>query len=230
MCVDYRQLNSNTVPDSYPLPRIDELLARLQGSRIFSKLDLRDGYHQLQMNKADQFKTAFTCRYGTFHWTVMPFGLSTAPSTFQRVMNVVMWDLLDECVLVYLDDILIFSKTVAEHRVALRKVFQRLRDNKLNLKESKCNLFLDQVAFLGHVINSEGVSVDPGKIDAVAAWPTPQNVTHVQQFVGLCNYYRRFISNFASIAAPLTELTKNKVPFVWGPAQQESFATLLKLM
>ncbi len=126
MCIDYRALNSNTIPDSYPLPRIDELLARLSGATIFSKLDLRDGYHQLPVAISDQFKTAFTCRYGTFEWRVLPFGLNNAPSTFQRVMNMVFWDLLDDCVLVYLDDILIFSKSVEGHKVALRKVFKRL--------------------------------------------------------------------------------------------------------
>lgn len=126
MCIDYRALNSNTIPDSFPLPRIDELLARLAGATVFSKLDLRDGYHQLPVTVADQFKTAFTCRYGTFEWRVMPFGLNNAPSTFQRVMNLVFWDLLDDCVLVYLDDILIFSRSIEDHKVALRKVFTRL--------------------------------------------------------------------------------------------------------
>lgn len=146
--------------DVFPLPRIDELLQRLDGSCIFSKLDLRDGYHQIPMKESDRQKTAFTCRYGSYQFTVMPFGLSSAPSTFQRMMNRVFFDLLDEGVLCYLDDLLIYSKTVEQHKIVLDKVFSLLARHKLYIKESKCHLFLEKVNFLGHVVTKEGVSLE----------------------------------------------------------------------
>ena len=142
MCIDYRALNANTVLDSYPIPRIDDLFGRLHGAKVFSKLDLRDGYHQIEMAPEDRYKTAFCTRYGQYEWTVMPFGLCNAPSTFQRTMNNVFFDLLDSCVVVYIDDILIYSKTVEQHKIDLAKVFALLEKNKLRLKESKCSLFL----------------------------------------------------------------------------------------
>ena len=179
MCIDYHALNKNTITDSYPLPRIDEMLTRLKGARYFSRLDLRDGYHQLPMALQDVPKTAFSCRYGTFEYLVMPMGLTNAPSTFQRVMNHVFFDLLDDCVIVYLDDILIFSRTKEEHLTALNKVFSRLAQFKLVLKESKCSLFLKSVAFLGYVVSSEGISVQKGKIAAVQDWPQPKNLTEL---------------------------------------------------
>lgn len=160
MCIDYRMLNGQTKEDFFPLPRIDELLQRLDGALIFSKLDLRDGYHQIPMAEEDKVKTAFTCRYGTYHFTVMPFGLSSAPSTFQRMMNRVFFELLDNGVLCYLDDLLIYSRTVEEHKVLLDKVFSILQQNKLYIKESKCHLFLESVNFLGHVVSSKGVSLE----------------------------------------------------------------------
>lgn len=176
MCIDYRALNSQTVPDSFPLPRIDELLARLQGAKYFSKLDLRDGYHQIPVAEDSQPLTAFTCRYGTYEWLVMPFGLCNAPGTFQRVMNHVFFDLLDRGVLVYLDDILIYSRTQDEHVKVVDEVFRLLEKHKLYIKESKCALFLEQVEFLGHVISHNGVAVDQGKTDAIRDWPVPSTV------------------------------------------------------
>ena len=143
MCIDYRMLNQQTVSDSFPLPRIDELLQRLDGSCVFSKLDLRDGYHQIPMKPSDTAKTAFTCRYGTFEFLVMPFGLSNAPSTFQRMMNVLFFELLDAGVVCYLDDLLIYSKTIRDHVLLLNRVFSILAQNKLFLKDSKCHLFLE---------------------------------------------------------------------------------------
>ena len=179
MCIDYRALNSQTKLDVYPLPRLDELMQRLDGAIIFSKFDMRDGYHQIPMDPNDKVKTAFTCRYGTFQFTVMPFGLSSAPSTFQRMMNNIFFELLDEGVVCYLDDLLVYSRSVQEHLVLLDKVFGLLQKHKLYLKESKCSLFLDRVNFLGHVVSAEGVSMESGKIDAVRAWPVPKTVTHV---------------------------------------------------
>ena len=171
LCVDYRALNKNTIVDSYPLPRIDELLSRLQGARYFSRLDLRDGYFHVPVADQDVHKTAFSCRYGTYEYLVMPFGLMNAPSTFQRIMNQVFFDMLDRNVIVYLDDILIFTKTEQEHRKVLAEVFRRLAHYSLYVKEKKCALFLRQVEFLGHIVTEEGISVQSGKIDAVRDWP-----------------------------------------------------------
>ena len=204
MCIDYRLLNGQTQPDVFPLPRIDELLQRLDGATIFSKLDLRDGYHQIGMHGPDRIKTSFTCRYGTFMFNVMPFGLNNAPATFQRAMNQVFFKLLDNGVLCYLDDLLIFSKDVESHKKLLDEVFQLLQVNKLYIKEKKCHLFLNQVNFLGHVVDSRGVSLESGKVDVIRDWPAPTNVNQVQQFLGLCNYYRRFVLRFSEIASPLS--------------------------
>ena len=165
------------------------------------------------MHPAHSHRTAFTCRYGTFEWLVMPFGLNNAPSTFQRVMNKLFMPLLDKGVVVYLDDILIYSKTIEEHKNLLHHIFSILASNKIFLKESKCNLFLESIEFLGHTINSEGVHVHQGKIDAISNWPTPSNLNEVQQFLGLCNYYRKFIKDFSLIARPLTHLTRKNVSF-----------------
>lgn len=160
------------------------------------------------MRVSDRVKTSFTCRYGTYQFTVMPFGLTGAPSTFQRVMNNIFFDLLDKGVLVYLDDVLVYSKTVEEHVRLLDEVFAIFQKYKLYLKESKCSLFMSRVNFLGHVVSAEGVSLESGKVDVVQKWPVPQTVTHVQQFLGLCNYYRRFIVRFSEVAGPLTLLTR----------------------
>ena len=171
MCIDYRSLNSNTVTDSWPLPRIDEMLARLKGARYFSKLDLRDGYHQIPIAESDRFKTAFTCRYGTFEFTVMSFGLKNAPSHFQRSMNMLLSDLLDVCVLVYMDDILIYSKSAEQHVAHVKQVFARLSAKGWHCKQSKCALFLPSVEFLGHVVSADGVRVVESKVEAVRSWP-----------------------------------------------------------
>ena len=179
MCIDFRSLNSNTVTDSWPLPRIDEMLARLHGAKHFSKLDLRDGYHQIPIEESDRAKAAFTCRYGTFEFVVMPFGLKNAPSHFQRSMNMLLSDLLDECVLVYMDDILIFSKSAEEHVAHVKRVFQRLNEKGWHVKQKKCALFLPEVEFLGHVVSAEGIKVANDKVDAVANWLQPSCVRDV---------------------------------------------------
>ena len=213
MCFDYQQLNSNTVVDAYPLPHIDKLLLRLDGAKVFSKLDLCDGYHQLPIAKDDQLKTAFTTRYGTFQWTVMPFGLCNAPSTFQRVMNQVFFMLLDHSVVVYLDDILIYSHTIAAHCALLKEVFALLAKYQLHVKESKCHLFLSNVEFLGYLVDSRGITMQPGKVVAIKEWVVPMSINEVQQFLGLANYYRRFIFRFSELASPLTRLTRKEVKF-----------------
>ncbi|KAL0561078.1 hypothetical protein IC582_001496 [Cucumis melo] len=226
LCIDYRELNKVTVKNRYPLPRIDDLFDQLQGATVFSKIDLRSGYHQLRIKDEDVPKTAFRSRYGHYEFIVMSFGLTNAPAVFMDLMNRVFREFLDTFVIVFIDDILIYSKTEAEHEEHLRMVLQTLRDNKLYAKFSKCEFWLKQVSFLGHVVSKAGVSVDPAKIEAVTGWTRPSTVSEVRSFLGLAGYYRRFVENFSRIATPLTQLTRKGVPFVWSKACEDSFQTL----
>jgi transposase InsO family protein len=226
MCIDYRSLNANTLRNAYPIPRIDDLLDRLLGAQVFSKLDLAAGYHQVQVKEEDRHKTAFRSRYGLFEYTVMPFGLCNAPATFMRAMNEIFHPLLDACVVVYLDDILVFSRNMRDHAKHLRAVLATLRANQFYAKPSKCVFAVPQVDFLGHVVSGSGVHTDPSKTDAIRDWPTPRNMHEVQCFLGLANYYREFVPAFADIAAPLTDLTRKETVFLWGEAHQHAFDTL----
>ncbi|KAL0546240.1 hypothetical protein IC582_016146 [Cucumis melo] len=226
LCIDYRELNKVTVKNRYPLPRIDDLFDQLQGATVFSKIDLRSGYHQLRIKDEDVPKTAFRSRYGHYEFIVMSFGLTNAPTVFMDLMNRVFREFLDTFVIVFIDDILIYSKTEAEHEEHLRMVLQTLRDNKLYAKFSKCEFWLKQVSFLGHVVSKAGVSVDPAKIEAVTGWTRPSTVSEVRSFLGLAGYYRRFVENFSRIATPLTQLTRKGAPFVWSKACEDSFQTL----
>nr|AAO45752.1 pol protein [Cucumis melo subsp. melo] len=226
LCIDYRELNKVTVKNRYPLPRIDDLFDQLQGATVFSKIDLRSGYHQLRIKDEDVPKTAFRSRYGHYQFIVMSFGLTNAPAVFMDLMNRVFREFLDTFVIVFIDDILIYSKTEAEHEEHLRMVLQTLRDNKLYAKFSKCEFWLKQVSFLGHVVSKAGVSVDPAKIEAVTGWTRPSTVSEVRSFLGLAGYYRRFVENFSRIATPLTQLTRKGAPFVWSKACEDSFQTL----
>ncbi|KAL0554344.1 hypothetical protein IC582_008263 [Cucumis melo] len=226
LCIDYRELNKVTVKNRYPLPRIDDLFDQLQGATVFSKIDLRSGYHQLRIKDEDVPKTAFRSRYGHYEFIVMSFGLTNAPAVFMDLMNRVFREFLDTFVIVFIDDILIYSKTEAEHEEHLRMVLQTLRDNKLYAKFSKCEFWLKQVSFLGHVVSKAGVSVDPAKIEAVTGWTRPSTVSEVRSFLGLAGYYRRFVENFSRIATPLTQLTRKGTPFVWSKACEDSFQTL----
>ncbi|KAA0060847.1 pol protein [Cucumis melo var. makuwa] len=226
VCIDYRELNKVTVKNRYPLPRIDDLFDQLQGATVFSKIDLRSGYHQLRIKDEDVPKTAFRSRYGHYEFIVMSFGLTNAPAVFMDLMNRVFREFLDTFVIVFIDDILIYSKTEAEHEEHLRMVLQTLRDNKLYAKFSKCEFWLKQVSFLGHVVSKDGVSVDPAKIEAVTGWTRPSTVSEVRSFLGLAGYYRRFVENFSRIATPLTQLTRKGAPFVWSKACEDSFQTL----
>ncbi|KAL0554397.1 hypothetical protein IC582_008317 [Cucumis melo] len=226
LCIDYRELNKVTVKNRYPLPRIDDLFDQLQGATVFSKIDLRSGYHQLRIKDEDVPKTAFRSRYGHYEFIVMSFGLTNAPAVFMDLMNRVFREFLDTFVIVFIDDILIYSKTEAEHEKHLRMVLQTLRDNKLYAKFSKCEFWLKQVSFLGHVVSKAGVSVDPAKIEAVTGWTRPSTVSEVRSFLGLAGYYRRFVENFSRIATPLTQLTRKGAPFVWSKACEDSFQNL----
>ncbi|KAA0025802.1 pol protein [Cucumis melo var. makuwa] len=195
--IDYRELNKVTVKNRYPLPRIDDLFDQLQGATVFSKIDLRSGYHQLRIRDSDIPKTAFRSRYGHYEFIVMSFGLTNAPAVFMDLMNRVFKDFLDSFVIVFIDDILIYSKTEAEHEEHLRQVLETLRANRLYAKFSKCEFWLKKVSFLGHVVSSEGVSVDPAKIEAVTNWPRPSTVNEIRSFLGLASYYRRFVEDFS---------------------------------
>ncbi|GJS62819.1 reverse transcriptase domain-containing protein [Tanacetum coccineum] len=211
MCIDYRKLNKLTVKNRYPLPRIDDLFDQLQGLRYFSKIDLRSGYHQLRVYEDDIPKTAFRTRYGHFEFTVMPFGLTNAPTIFMDLMNRVCKPYLDKFIIVFINDILIYSKSKEEHEIHLRLVLELLRKEKLYAKFSKCEFWLQEVHFLGHVVNLNGIHVDPSKIEAVKKWKAPTTPSEIRSFLGLAGYYRRFIANFSKIAKPLTSLTqKNK--------------------
>nr|ABA97610.1 retrotransposon protein, putative, Ty3-gypsy subclass [Oryza sativa Japonica Group] len=226
MCVDYRSLNEVTIKNKYPLPRIDDLFDQLKGAKVFSKIDLRLGYHQLKIRTGDIPKTAFSTRYGLYEFTVMSFGLTNAPAYFMNLMNKVFMDYLEKFVVVFIDDILIYSKDEEEHAEHLRLVLEKLRKHKLYAKFSKCEFWLKEVAFLGHVISAGGVAVDPTKVEAVTEWKAPKSVTEIQSFLGLAGYYRRFIEGFSKIARPMTQLLKKEKKFVWSEQCQESFEQL----
>ena len=230
MCVDYRALNKQTVKNTYPLPRIDELLDRLHNAKVFSKLDLRSGYHQIKIQEDDIPKTAFRTRYGLYEFLVLPFGLTNAPATFMCLMNDVFKEELDSIVIIYLDDILIFSENEEQHKIDLERVLRKLEQHKLYAKLSKCEFFKSEVAFLGHVISEKGIAVDPSKVKSIVDWPNLTCVNDIQSFLGLVNYYRRFIRNLAKIAAPLTELLKKDNPFVWSSLQESAFRMLKQVM
>ncbi|GJU98302.1 putative reverse transcriptase domain-containing protein [Tanacetum coccineum] len=221
-----RELNKLTVKNRYLLPRVDDLFDQLQGSQFFSKINLRSGYHQMRVHEDDIPKTTFRTRYGYFEFTVMPFGLTNAPAIFMDLMNRVCRPYLDKFVIVFIDDILIYSKTQEEHVEHLRLVLELLKKEKLYAKFSKCEFWLREVQFLGHVINGNGIHVDPSKIEAVKNWKAPRTPTEVRSFLGLAGYYRRFIENFSKIAKSLTILTQKSKTFNWGEEQEYAFQTL----
>ncbi|GJU63510.1 putative reverse transcriptase domain-containing protein [Tanacetum coccineum] len=226
MCIDYRELNKLTVKNRYPLPRIDDLFDQLQGSSVYSKIDLRSGYHQLRVREEDIPKTAFRTRYGHYEFQVMPFGLTNAPAVFMDLMNRVCKPYLDKFVIVFIDDILIYSKSKKEHEEHLKLILELLKKEELYAKFSKCEFWIPKVQFLGHVIDSEGIHVDPAKIESIKDWTSPKSPTEIRQFLGLAGYYRRFIEGFSKIAKPMTKLTQKKVKFEWGDKQEAAFQLL----
>ena len=225
-CVDYRKLNAVTRKDSYPLPRIDDALDSLSGSRFFSTLDLQSGYHQVAMHPNSKDKTAFISHSGLYEFNVLSFGLTNAPPNFQRLMNKVLHGLDWKICLIYIDDIIIFSSTFQEHLHRLALVFSRLREANLKLKPSKCKFASHSVDFLGFVVSSDGISPNPDKIEAVRSFPVPTSVKELRSFLGLSNYYRRFVEGFSKIASPLNRLTRKDAVFSWSPECQSAFQTL----
>ncbi|GJZ27886.1 putative nucleotidyltransferase, ribonuclease H [Tanacetum coccineum] len=226
MGIDYRELNKLTIKNRYPLPRIDDLFDQLQGSSVYSKIDLRSGYHQLRVRDEDIPKTAFRTRYRHYEFQVMPFGLTNAPAVFMDLMNRVCKPYLDKFVIVFIDDILIYSRNKEEHANHLRIILELLKKEKLYAKFSKCDFWIHIVQFLGHLIDSQGLHVDPAKIEAVKNWTSPTTPTEIRQFLGLAGYYRRFIKDFSKIAKSLTELTQKNKKYIWGEDQESAFQLL----
>ena len=206
-------MNRVTIRNQYPLPRIDDLFDQLQGAKVFSKIDLRSGYHQLRVHDEDVPKTTFRTRYGNFELLVMPFGLTNAPAAFMDLMNRIFRPYLDQFVIVFIDNILIYSGSGEEHVEHLRIVLQTLREHRLYAKLSKCQFWHDSVAFLGHIVSAEGFSVDPQKVEAILNWKPPMSVMEIRSFLGLAGYYRKFVEGFSKIAAPLTRLTRKEDRF-----------------
>ena len=225
-CIDYRKLNLVTKGDCYPLPRMDDCFDSLSGAKWFSTLDLASGYWQIPVHPKDREKTAFISKSGLYEFKVLPFGLSNAPSTFERCMESVLRNLQWQTCLIYLDDIIVFGKTFEEHIERLREVLCRLQQAGLKLKPSKCRLFKKSVLFLGHTISEEGLSTDPKKTEALRSWPEPTSVTEIRSFLGFCSYYRRFVRNFSHIARSLSNLTSKNVKFSWSEECQKAFDEL----
>uniref|UniRef100_A0A2N9I4D7 Reverse transcriptase n=1 Tax=Fagus sylvatica TaxID=28930 RepID=A0A2N9I4D7_FAGSY len=223
MCVDCRAINNITVKYRHPIPRLDDMLDELHGSCIFTKIDLKSGYHQIRMKEGDEWKTAFKTKYGLYEWLVMPFGLTNAPSTFMRLMNHALRAFLGRFVVVYFDDILVYSKSLDEHIDHLHCVLTVLRKEKLYANLKKCSFCLDKVVFLGFVVGAKGIAVDEEKVKAIKEWPTPKSITEVRSFHGLASFYRRFVKDFSTLAAPLTEIVKKSVGFKWGSEQDRAF-------
>lgn len=227
LCLDFRLLNKLIKPTSYPLPRVDDILASLNGAKYFSCLDLANSYHQIELDPKDRHKTAFRTPFGLFEWNSLPQGLSVSGGHFQAIMN----DVLRGCeafAFVYLDDILIFSSSQEEHFKHLQIVFEKLRQNCLKLKLKKCHFFKQSVKYLGHVVTADGIIPDDDKVEALKRLETPRNLRDVRSFLGACGYYRKFLKHYAEITAPLTRLTQKNVPFVWDEACENSFQEVIR--
>jgi hypothetical protein len=225
LCIDFCKLNALTIKDKFPVPVIEDLLDELHGAKVFSKLDLRSGYHQIRMHKDDIHKTAFKTYFGHFEYLVMPFGLSNAPVTFQALMNEIFQEQLRKFILVFFDDILVYSPDMQSHLTHLDITLSILRQHQLVAKHSKCVFGVSHVEYLGHVISADGVATDPSKITALAEWATPQTVTQLCSFLGMAGYYRRFIKDFGLICRPLHDLLK-KGNFLWTANHDTAFQQL----
>jgi hypothetical protein len=226
MCVDYQRLNKLTIKDVYPLPLINTMIDKLKKAQYFTKIDLDGVYHQIRVKPEDIPKTAFNCELGHYEFTVMTFGFSNTPATFQRIMNEIFHTEENSFIIVYLDDILIFSETWKEHINHIRWTLDKLREDSLFAKMKKCEWGIQEVEYLRHIIKPGQVAMDPKKIQAVKEWPIPQTVKNVQAFLGLANFYRRFVHRFSQIATPLTELTKLDKKWNWTESCQQAFEQL----
>ena len=225
-CIDYRRLNSLVTPDAFPLPRIQDCLDAVSGSTLFSTFDLTSGYFQIPVKAEDIPKTAFACKFGHFEMTRMPFGLNNSASTFQRTMELALQGLQWETCIIYIDDIIVFAKTIEEHLKRVEQVFERLKQAGLKLKPEKCDMLQEEVTFLGHVVAAKGVRPNATNISKIMAWPAPKTPKQVKQFVAMCSYFRRFIKDFALKSRPMVDLTKKGSKFVWSTLCQDSFESL----
>src|SRR5438105_11867909 len=223
LVVDYRPLNEVTVKNKYPLLDINILFDQLSGAKVFSKIDLRSGYHQIIVREEDIPKTAFSTRYGLYEYLVMSFGLTNAPAFFMYLMNSVFMMELDVCLVVFIDDILVYSKNEEEHAKHLQLVLERFREHQLYAKFSKCQFWLKEVSFLGHILSAKGVAVDPSKVQEVLDWKSPTSVTEIRSFLGLVGYYRRFIQDFSKIAKPMIKLLQKEAKFIWTSDCEAAF-------
>ena len=230
MCIDYRKLNRATVKNKYPIPRIDDLFDQLKGSSFFSKINLRSGCHQVRIREQDIQKTAFGTPQGHYEFLVMPFGFTNAPAVFMDLMHRIFREYLDKFVIVFIDDILVYSKDEEEHKEHLGIVLQTLRDHQLFAKFSKCDFWHREENFLGHVVTAEGIAVDPAKVEAVVNWQRPKCAFDIRSFLGLAGYYRRFIKDFSSIALPLIRLSRKGVKFDWDEKCTDAFERLKILL
>jgi hypothetical protein len=229
MCIDYRALNKRTIKNKYPIRRIDELLDELHGAVYFTKIDLRSGYHQIKTREQDIHKTAFRCHFGHYEFLVMPFGLTNAPATFQSCMNHVFNKQLRKYLLVFFDDLLIYSKTWEEHLKHVDHILSIMEELSLYAKESKCEIGMTEVLYLGHIIGAKGVQVHQEKIQAIINWPTPRTLTELKIFLGICSYYRKIVKGFSQLYTPLTDLTR-KGAFDWNDEARSTFETMKKVM
>ena len=230
LCIDFRALNAITVPDTYPLPRIDEMIDNVGRSTWFTKLDLHSGFHQIRIHPPHRERTAFKTKYGTFHYKVMPFGLCNSPATFQRTMDFLLGELRDFAG-AYVDDIVIYTDDLGQHVIALRAVYEKLRKERLFVNPDKCLFAQKEIEYCGYIVGKESVRPMPEKLAAVHAWPTPQTPTDIKSFLGLCGFYQRFVPRYATITAPLTDLLQKKRLWDWTQAAQMAFDALkLKLL
>ena len=225
-CIDYRQLNDITVKNRYPLPLLSSTFEPLSNATVFTKLDLRNAYHLVRIREGDEWKTAFNTHLGHFEYLVMPFGLTNAPAVFQSLVNDILRDMINNIAVVFLDDILVFSKSIEEHITHVRSVLQRLLENRLFVKAEKCEFHATSVEFLGHIVQKGSVRADPRKVSAVVDWERPTDRTQLRRFLGFANFYRKFIQGFSQIAAPLNALTSTTTPFLWSSAADEAFSEL----
>ena len=226
LCIDFRGLNKITKKDRYPLPFISDLLTTAGKARVYTTLDIRHAYHMVRIAEGDEWKTAFRTRYGTFEWLVMPFGLTNAPAAFQRFMNDIFSDLLDVNVIIYLDDILVYSDDPAKHSEHVREVLRRLRKHNLFARLDKCHFSSDTVQYLGFILSKDGLKMDPSKVQTIQDWPEPRKVKDIQSFLGFANFYCRFISDYSDIVVPLTRLTRKGIKLDFTDAARKAFESL----